>query len=128
MPGGDGSGPLGMGPGSGRGMGYCGGNQAPGYMSAFPGRGFWGRGRGGGHGRRYWFYATGLTGWQRAAIGTPPASFGPTAAMPATDPGAVRAQELSVLEANLRYIEQTAASLRQRIDQLKAEPAEKSTT
>jgi len=128
MPGGDGTGPLGMGPRTGRGMGYCVGNQAPGYMAAFPGRGFWGRGHGGGRGRRNWFYATGLTGWQRAAIGVPPVGFGPVAAMPANDPVAMRGYELRTLEASLGYLEQTAASLRQRIEQLKGEPAEKSAT
>jgi hypothetical protein len=32
-------------------------------------RGF--SGRGGGRGRRNWFYATGLPGWQRATLGIP---------------------------------------------------------
>lgn len=50
MPGGDGTGPLGMGPMTGRGAGYCAGNDVPGYANAIPG-GFGGRGRGMGFGR-----------------------------------------------------------------------------
>ena len=58
---------------TGRAAGYCAGYPAPGYMNASGGRGYWGggRGRGAGRGRRNWFYATGLTGWQRAAMGQP---------------------------------------------------------
>lgn len=128
MPGGDRTGPLGMGPMTGRGFGYCGGNPAPGYASVSPRRGFWGRGRGGGRGRRNWFYATGLTGWQRDAMGIPPTGFGPPFAMPAGDAGTMRAQEVGALDAYLQYLEQTAESVRQRIDRLRAEVAEKSAT
>ena len=71
MPGGDRTGPRGMGPMTGRGLGYCAG--APGYANPVPGfgRGF-GRGRGrgrggGGRGWRHWYYATGLPGWARYA-------------------------------------------------------------
>jgi len=49
MPGGDGTGPMGFGPMTGRAAGYCAGYAAPGYMNPMPGRGFgfgWGRGRG----------------------------------------------------------------------------------
>lgn len=42
MPGGDGTGPMGMGPMSGRGAGFCAGYGAPGYMNPIPGRGWWG--------------------------------------------------------------------------------------
>lgn len=43
MPGGDGTGPLGFGPGSGRFAGYCGGYPAPGYANFVPGRRAWRR-------------------------------------------------------------------------------------
>ncbi|RKY36483.1 MAG: hypothetical protein DRP78_03525 [Candidatus Omnitrophota bacterium] len=46
MPGGDRTGPAGMGPMTGRGAGYC-----AGYMSPIPGRGSFGYGRGRGFGR-----------------------------------------------------------------------------
>jgi len=71
MPGGDGTGPVGMGPMTGRGAGYCAGYPTGGYASPAGGRGFWGRGRGrgGGRGRRNGCYATGLPFWARAAQG-----------------------------------------------------------
>jgi hypothetical protein len=83
MPGGDRSGPAGMGPMTGRAAGYCAGNPVPGYMNAgapvnpaargyfgAAGRGMgmaWGRGFGGGH-------AGGMgmawrRGWRRERIG-----------------------------------------------------------
>ncbi|HHT02143.1 MAG TPA: DUF5320 domain-containing protein [Firmicutes bacterium] len=37
MPGGDRTGPQGSGPGTGRGRGYCSGNDVPGYASGNPG-------------------------------------------------------------------------------------------
>ena len=53
MPGGDRTGPMGMGPQTGRAMGFCSGYSVAGYMN--PGGGYgmgWGRGRGGmGYGR-----------------------------------------------------------------------------
>lgn len=42
MPGGDGTGPMGWGPRSGRAAGYCPGYRSPGYANPFPGRRFWG--------------------------------------------------------------------------------------
>lgn len=38
MPGGDGTGPMGWGPRSGRAAGYCSGYSRPGYANPFPGR------------------------------------------------------------------------------------------
>ena len=40
MPGGDRTGPQGYGPKTGRGLGYCTGNEVPGYSNRFYGRGF----------------------------------------------------------------------------------------
>ena len=85
MPGGDRTGPLGLGPMTGRAAGYCAGFDVPGYANPIPGRGMgmgFGRGRGfggrgfwgGGRGRRNWFYATGLPGWIRFGAYGP---FGP---------------------------------------------------
>ena len=50
MPGGDGTGPGGLGPMTGRAAGLCAGYSAPGYMNPIAGRGYWGRGRGFGRG------------------------------------------------------------------------------
>lgn len=73
MPRGDGTGPIGMGPMTGRGAGYCVGYVAPGAANPAFGRGFgmgfgrgrgWGRGfGGGGWGRCNWFNAAGVPGW-----------------------------------------------------------------
>lgn len=71
MPRGDRSGPVGMGPMTGRGAGYCAGFGMPGFANPGSGRGFgFGRGGGrgfggGGWGRRNRFYATGVPGWMR---------------------------------------------------------------
>jgi len=68
MPREDGTGPMGMGPGTGRTAGYCAGFGMPGYMNPASGRRFftrpWGFG-GKGRGYRHWFYATGLPFWAR---------------------------------------------------------------
>jgi hypothetical protein len=70
MPQGDKTGPMGMGPMTGRGDGICKGNDSPGYTSAgggrFGGSGRMGGGFGGGRrGYRNMFNATGLPGWMR---------------------------------------------------------------
>ena len=70
MPRGDKTGPMGMGPMTGRGAGLCRGNDSPGSTSAGRGR-FGGSGRMGGgfggrrRGCRNMFNATGLPGWMR---------------------------------------------------------------
>ena len=74
MPRGDGTGPVGMGPMTGRAAGFCAGFNMPGYMNQIPGGGFargFSRGLGGRFGRRNRYYATGMTGWQRAAGAVP---------------------------------------------------------
>ena len=71
MPGGNRTGPLGMGPMTGRAAGYCVGYGMPGYVNPAFGRGWgmgFGRGRGfggGGRGWRHWYYASGSPGWMR---------------------------------------------------------------
>ncbi len=72
MPGGDRSGPRGLGSMTGRGAGYCSGANQPGFANQYRGYGMgsggrfcgWG-GRGGGRGWRNQFWATGLPGWTR---------------------------------------------------------------
>ncbi|MGB3976464.1 MAG: DUF5320 domain-containing protein [bacterium] len=75
MPRGDGMGPAGFGPMTGRGAGYCAGFSVPGYANPVPGRGFgmgFGRGfRRGGYGRRNMFYGGGMPGFARFG-GYPP--------------------------------------------------------
>ena len=112
---------------TGRGAGFCAGYGVPGYMNPIPGRGFgmgFGRGRGGGRGGgRGWrnmFYATGLTGWQRAAAGWPMAGGVPPYAAAPT-----REQQLEALKGQAEYFEGALGDLRKRIGELEAEKAEK---
>ena len=107
MPGGDGTGPVGMGPMTGRAAGYCAGYGMPGYAGP-RGRGFRGRGGGRGRGFRHWFRATGLPGWVRG--------FGP-AATPPSEPDA--------LKARAEFLGQQLEDVRQRLSELEAERADK---
>ncbi len=125
MPGGDRTGPSGMGPMTGRAAGYCAGYAAPGYVNQVGGRGFGGGGRGGrgGRGRRNQFYATGLTGWQRAGMGFP--AFGgavpPVAPYAAPFPPAASGeQQLDALKGQAEYLEDALAGIRKRIEELQA--------
>jgi hypothetical protein len=65
MPGGDRTGPMGAGPRTGRGMGYCSGYNQPAFANQGAGfRDWFGFGRGGaGRGWRHRFFATGVPGW-----------------------------------------------------------------
>ncbi len=124
MPGGDHTGPLGQGPRTGRAGGYCAGYDMPGYANPIPGMGM-GRGRGGRHGWRRTYYATGLTGWQRGGVGRgwrAPLSYPAIAETPPL----TREQELGLLQADLRGLEQRAEQLRKRIEELNIPDAEKS--
>ena len=103
MPGGNQKGPMGMGPMSGRGAGYCGGRGVPGGMNRGFGGGRAGRGRGG-RGHRHMFHATGLTGRQRAAMDMP--TVAPTA------------------EAERQFPQDEVESLRSQLDEVKKRLAE----
>ena len=127
MPGGDGTGPAGLGPMTGRAAGYCAGYPAPGYMSPVGGQGFgfggWGRGRGGGRGRRNQFYATGLTGWQRSAMGWPPVGVTAAPVAPYGAPfvaGFGAEQQLDALKGQAEYFEDALDGIRKRIEELEA--------
>jgi hypothetical protein len=105
MPFGDRTGPAGEGPRTGRGAGFCGG-----YPEAGPpfGRGF-GRCRGGaGRGWRHQFFATGLPGWQRAAVSVTPPESG---------------QELQALKSQAARFENALEDIRKRIQELETKSA-----
>ena len=128
MPGGDGTGPAGMGPMTGRASGYCAGYPVPGFMNPGPGRGFWGRGRGGGWGRRNWFHATGLTGWQRAAMGYAPFAGAAPPVSPYAAPFApamTAEQELDGLKGQAEYFADALDGIRKRIAELEAKSKKK---
>lgn len=63
MPGGDRTGPLGMGAMSGRRVGFCAGYGMPGYANPYPGRGF-GPGFGAGRGARGRGFGAAGRGWR----------------------------------------------------------------
>lgn len=96
MPGGDGTGPVGMGPMTGRAEG------------AGVGQGFRG-----GHGRRNMFHATGLPRWMRGGSG----GVMPSAPVPE--------QELSALKQQAEYFGKALEDFRDRIQELEAKPADK---
>lgn len=128
MPGGDGTGPVGMGPMTGRAAGRCAGYTTPGFANPVFGRGFgggWGRGGwgwGGGWGRRNWFYATGLPGWQRTAYGYPVGGAAPYTAPNTTPyaPAMEREQEVDVLKGQAQYFEDALAGIKKRIEELES--------
>ena len=79
MPGGDRTGPMGQGPMSGRGAGYCAGYNQPGWSSApMGGAGGWGGGRGGRRGRRR-FQGYAMPPWGQVPTAPMPPSVAVTA-------------------------------------------------
>jgi hypothetical protein len=102
MPGEDRTGPMGMGPMTGRGAGYCGGRGVPGGTNrSFRG----GRAGRGGRGHRHMFHATGLTGWQRATMDMP------TAAPTAEAEGRSPQDEIETLRSQLDELKKRLAEL-----------------
>ncbi len=124
MPAGDRTGPAGMGPMTGRGLGDCvvAGGVVAGARN-FIGRGFgafgFGGGRGRGRGWRNGFLATGMTGRQRAGMdvagsGQPYGQAAPT-----------REQELSALKGQAEEFGNALTEIKQRIDELQGQADDK---
>jgi hypothetical protein len=122
MPGGDRTGPEGWGPMTGRGMGYCTGNNSPGYTR--PGYRGRGRGFGGGLGRgRGWrnrYYATGVPGWARAGYGVPQPGPVSSAPYPTQQATPVPDQELSYLQSQAEVLRDQLDQIQQRISELES--------
>ena len=125
MPAGDGTGPAGWGPMTGRGMGYCGGYDAPGWANPGATWGFYGRGgrgirggrwgghgagRGGGWGWRHQYYASGLPRWARWAP-PPAAAYGPPS----------QAQEVEMLRDEAEWLKEQLDAINERMDELSQE-------
>jgi len=87
-------------------------------------RGFWGWGRGGGWGRRNWFYASGLMGWQRAFRGWPPfpdaAASPPAFGVSPLSPFANPEQQLDALKGQADYLEDALEGIRRQIEELES--------
>ncbi len=120
MPAGDRTGPWGLGPRTGRGLGYCSGFQAPGFMFPGPGLGFgrgfgYGRGRGRGmglgSGRGFWrprfggFYGYPYSAMAPFPYGPPDNPFS------RGDEEAVLAGQAEAMEAGLRQIRERLEEL-----------------
>ncbi len=116
MPYGDKTGPLGQGPRTGRGLGFCNGYDSPGYTKGIPaGRGYgFGYGRGAGWGGRGFGWGRGFgygrgAGWGRAAVGydarTAPTNY-------------ASVDEKKLLEDELKYLSERMASLKNRLEDL----------
>ena len=100
MPAGNRTGPQGMGPRTGRGAGYCAGNDSPGYVNQGFGSGF-GRGFGRGmfgrrvfgrRGFRNWHHATGMPG--EMPYGAYPGAYPPAPMMtPEQEQDLLKSQE-----------------------------------
>lgn len=127
MPFGDGTGPAGWGPMTGRAAGFCAGYPVPGYMNPGPAFGFWGRGRGfGGRGRgwRHWYYATGLPGWARAGMFAPYWGAPVWGSPPPYAPQMTQEQQADALKAQAEHLESTLQEIRQRIEDLEQQQSE----
>lgn len=107
MPFGDKTGPLGQGPMTGRGQGFCAGNATPGGFNSAPGFGM-SRGGGGGRGWRNRFRAAGFNAGEM-----------PTAIPPAP---ADRQRELAALKAAVDGLVSTLGEIQKRIEGLGAAP------
>jgi len=138
MPAGDGTGPMGMGSRTGRGMGYCAGSGAAGYdapswVNPGPGRRFYGRGgqRGrGGRGGRWGGYGAGRGGgwgWRSQAYaprwaqwGPPPATaYGAPFGAPDAPPS--QEQEVEMLRDEAQWLKEQLDAINQRMDELSQE-------
>ncbi len=113
MPAGDRTGPAGMGPMTGRALGYCAGYAAPGFANAGYGRGM-GRGAGRGFGRGFGGRGRGW-GW-RGAWGAPYAATQPDSRAPV--PGAE--QELNALKDHADFLSRSLRDIQTRIGQLES--------
>ena len=130
MPGGDGTGPRGMGPMTGRAAGYCAGYQVPGSAN-FPsgrrsgmafglgggfGAGFNGRGRG----FRNQFYTTGQPGWMRGRGFSP--YVDPYMTMP-VNRQVNKDDEIQLLKEQAEYFKKAADNISARLSELEKEEA-----
>ncbi len=122
MPGGDGTGPGGMGPMTGRAAGYCAGYPVPGFANPIPGRGYrfgFGRGMGfgfrGGRGGRWAMPYNGYGMPYEAPYGAAPYGAAPYGAAPTGQ------QEIEALQGQAEYFENALAEIKNRIAELETE-------
>jgi len=116
MPRGDGTGPRGLGPMTGRAAGYCAGYSVPGYMNPSGGRlglGFgygrgFGRGMGRGYGRAYWPANS-------YPVSPPPVAYGGGFYQPPIEPK----QEMEMLAEEAKALKEHLDAINKRVSELK---------
>jgi len=120
MPRGDGTGPGGLGPMTGRAAGYCAGYSVPGYMNPSGGRlglGFgygrgygrgFGRGMGRGYGRAYWPANS-------YPVSPPPVAYGGGFYQPTIEPK----QEMEMLAEDAKALKGQLEEINKRVSELK---------
>ncbi len=123
MPRGDRTGPMGMGPMTGRGAGYCSGAGVPGYMNPSAGGGAgWGRGRGFGRGMgRGWGRGGGWGYGMAWGGGGPVPGYGFPAYGSGTPVQPSPEQEMEILRGQARHFEEGLEEIRKRIQALEQE-------
>jgi len=109
MPRGDRTGPMGMGPMTGRGTGYCNGFAAPGYANPAQLAVGYGCGFGRGRGHRNMFRATGMPGWARYGY---PAY---------TDPNTAAFDEKTFLIKQAEFLDNQLQQVKKRLSSLNVE-------
>jgi len=114
MPRGDGTGPLGFGPMTGRAAGRCAGYPIPGFMNLYGGRRFYGSGRGGGFGRRFAWAAQVVPVYPGYGL---PGTYRYESAAPAAAP-VDRAVEIGELRAQAEFLKQSLTEISKRIEEL----------
>jgi len=127
MPRGDGTGPAGLGPMTGRAAGYCAGYSVPGFMNPAGGRFYSRAGLGlgagrGGRGYRNFYYATGLPGYVRYSMGLPAwgnVGYIPNVANPFfTAQNIDPKQEAEVLKNQAEFLSQQLNNIQTRLNEL----------
>ena len=118
MPGRDRSGPLGWGPGTGRGAGNCAGYNAPGFVS---GGGF--RGRAAGLGRGFWRCGGGGRGWHNRCFATGRPGWRPYGYLAAAPDAYSAESERQALQSEAEALQAELDAVRQRLEALD-KPAE----
>ena len=111
MPRGNGTGPAGMGPMTGRAAGYCAGYSVPGYMNPYGGRMGFGFGRGGGR-------------WRWPGYGQPAPYWGLPYGPAAYAPPYSKEQEKQALQEQVSFMENQIEALQKRIEEIEAESPE----
>jgi len=136
MPGGDGTGPGGMGPMTGRAAGYCAGYPVPGFANPIPGRGMgfggfragWGRGFGFGRGLGLGFRGgRGRSGYWAAPYAAPAYPYAGAIAPYAAPYGAgpTPEQEADMLKGQAEYFEDALEGIKKRIAEIESKSEEK---